>query len=217
VEVQKRHKDRFNIFIDGLFAFSVYEDTMIRYKLFKDYSVDLKEIEEIVAADELQRAYNTAVRSLSSRMKSEQELADMLGRKGFEQSTIEQAIHKCKQFGFVDDTSFASAVAKQRMLFNKKGRLFVQRELQQKGIAKDLASEALNQIDPEEELAQAIALANKRWERMADKSYTAKRKLGDFLLRRGYSGTIAAKVLKQLKSEAEGDMDEDLMVYDIND
>ncbi|WP_248926297.1 RecX family transcriptional regulator [Paenibacillus hamazuiensis] len=203
VEKQEKQQERYNIYIEDKYAFSVYEDTLIKYKLFKGTAVDIGQIEQILKADELQRAYRTAILALSRRLRTEQELQSRLAGKGYDPEISREIIRRLKAEGYINDYEYAVSLTKQRVMSQKKGRLYVRQELLHKGIPKELATEALQKIDPETEYEQALELALKRWNRSSDQSREAKRKIAAFLLRRGYPGSVVSQVVKNLHANKQ--------------
>ena len=78
-------------------------------------------------------------------------------------------------------------------------------ELQRKGIAQETIQETLSAQDPDAERQRALALAQKKWASRDENGDTAreKRRLTDYLLRRGFSYGVIRQVLTELSLEAE--------------
>jgi regulatory protein len=205
VERQEKHPDRYNIFIEGIYAFSVFEDSLIKFRLYKGQHVEENDILHIVKDDEFQKGYRTAIQWLSFRMRSEQEMLQYLHRKGFDKEISRNIALKLKEQGYIDDVQFALALTKQRALSQKKGRLYIRRELLYKGVSKQHASDALEQIDPAVEYQQALEIGLKKWNKLAERTRDNKRKIAAFLYRRGYPAGMIAKVLKELRTENDED------------
>ncbi|TBL77803.1 RecX family transcriptional regulator [Paenibacillus thalictri] len=198
VERQPKRRDRYNIFIEEQYAFSVFEDTLIKYRLYKGQHVDGQQLRDILYADELQSAYAASLRAISSRMKTERELLGYLERKGYGKEIAEDIVGRLKSQGYIDDQEFAHALTQYRAFSQKKGRLFIKNELIYKGISKQEVAKALDGLDTESEYEQALQLAVKKWSRIQEPSIQDKRKVAGLLLRRGYPGSIVSEVIKQL-------------------
>ncbi|MCR8630734.1 regulatory protein RecX [Paenibacillus radicis (ex Xue et al. 2023)] len=206
VERQKKSKDRYNLYIDELFACSLHEDILIKYRLVKGTRVSIKEMNEIAQAEDKQRAYLDAVRLLASRLRSQHELANRLKQKGYEPPLIAATMDRLKQEQYIDDQLFADQLTKQRIQSQKKGRNWVKQELRQKGVKPEQITQALDQIDEDAEYRSALDLGAKKYHSEANKDVQkAKSKVMMFLQRRGYSLGTISRVMKTISSSADFD------------
>ncbi|MNJ35748.1 recombination regulator RecX [compost metagenome] len=101
----------------------------------------------------------------------------------------------------VDDAAYAQEWARQRVGNRGKGKLWVRHELRQKGIAKPLIEDALGEVSEEEEYNSAFQLGLKKWNATKGEFMERKRKTGAFLMRRGYSGGLVSKVIRELADQ----------------
>lgn len=208
IEQQKRRKQRYNLYINDEYAFSVHEDVLIKHELAKGQTIDRDRMNVIVQDDEKQQAYNTALRFLSHVARSSKELERKLLEKQFEQHIVAAVIQKLTKQRYIDDEQFATMLTQQRVTYQKRGKLWVKRELEAKGLSAMHVEDAMAQIDEQTESEQAYSIAQKRWERLNNEQpLNRKRKVNDFLLRRGYSYGIVNDVLKRLEAGQEGDDD----------
>jgi len=199
VERQKKVKDRYNLFIDEQYAFSVHEDILIRYKLVKGIQIDQDDLRAIVHAQEKQQAYLYAIRLLSSRLRSEQELKSRLLQKGYDPSVSGQTVERLKREQYLDDGMFAEQLTQQRIRSQKKGRNWVRQELQHKGIAPEQISQAMEQIDEGLEYRTAYSLIYKKYlGTFETDKLQARRKAMGFLMRRGYSARLVNQVIREV-------------------
>ncbi|MFC6451967.1 MULTISPECIES: RecX family transcriptional regulator [Paenibacillus] len=199
VERQKRVKDRYNLYIDEQYTFSVHEDILIKYRLVKGSVISVEEFKAILYAQEKQQAYLYAIRLLSSRLRSEHELAARLKQKGYEPAIRTITIERLRQERYVDDGLFAEQLTMQRIRSQKKGRNWVKQELQHKGLQPEHIVHALGQVDEETEYRHAFDLAYKKYRiEFAEDSLKARRKAMGFLARRGYSSSLVSRVMRDL-------------------
>ncbi|NOV03092.1 regulatory protein RecX [Paenibacillus planticolens] len=205
VEKQKRGKHRYNIFLNEEYAFSVHEDILIKHRLSKGEIVNHEEIERIIQDEEQNSAYMKALRVIGRRPHSSSELKRKLKETGYEPPVIDWVIEKLASQNYLNDEEFAKMWTDSRIISQKKGRNLVRQELQQKGIHKELVKHAMENINPEDELAGAMKLAQTKWKQTSGETFDKKRKTAAFLMRRGYTGTVVNKVLGQLSSESSED------------
>jgi regulatory protein len=199
VEEQKRSKHRYNIYINEEYAFSVHEDLIVKFRLLKGTVVTEALREEMMSEEEFQAAYRTALKYIGRAMKTAKEVKDKLKLKGYEEDIVSKVVALMNEERFIDDDFYASALAKQRLHSNKKGPLWIKRELSQKGVSKSLVEQALTQFDAEDEKLQASALALKRWPQTKGEWPARVHKISSLLHRRGFTSEAVRYAIDQLR------------------
>ncbi|MFD1135280.1 regulatory protein RecX [Paenibacillus urinalis] len=197
----------------GPYELSVLEDVMIKYRMIKGNSFHKTELEEIVIADEKQRAYVQSLKFLERKPRTRHEMAQKLKQKEYVDSIIEEVLSRLERERLIDDAFYAKEWAIQRISNHRKGKLWVGQELRQKGIAKEHIQLALGEVSVEEEWDSAMTAGRKKWDQVKGDLLEKKRKTYPFLMRRGYSGEVTRKVIGQLQSqytdEYTGEVDEE--------
>lgn len=206
VEQQRRSRQRYNLYIDEKFAFSVHEDLLVKHRLLKGEVVDASQLQQILYEEEVNKAYLDAIRLLSSRLRSEHEMLTRLKQKGYSPEISQVTVERLRKEGYLNDSLFAEQLTKQRMESQKKGSRWIKQELQQKGINKEQIFEAMEQVNEETEYKMAYSLAMKRYGSELEKDASkARRKIAGFLQRRGYPNSVVGKVLSRLPGNAQGE------------
>lgn len=139
------------------------------------------------------------LRQLTASAKSRRQLADKLAERKVPAAAAKAVLDRFEEVKLIDDAEFARAWVRSRAQTRSLARSALRRELQEKGIAPELAEEALGQLDDDSERAAAAALvrrklrpgmgAGSREER--DKLL---RRLVAMLSRKGYSPGLAFAV-----------------------
>jgi regulatory protein len=211
VELQKRQKHRYNVFINEEYAFAVHEDVLMKYRLFKGQSIDAATLEEVLLDEERQDAYVRAIRWLGSRQRTEREIRVYLQRKEYEEGVIDHCVKRLEAQRYVDDARFSQALAQERLKLQGKGKQWIRQELLHKGVDKGTVQEAVASIDPEDETAAAVLIAKKRWKSLANAEdlVAARRKLYSYLARRGYSAAAVQSAVREATSAQSEDMIEE--------
>ncbi|MGF3226334.1 RecX family transcriptional regulator [Facklamia sp. P12932] len=80
IQVQKKNKQRYSIFIDNQFAFGIDEAILIKFVIRKGLAVDQELIRKILEAEFHYRFYQKTLNYLSYGLKSEQEVRDYLDK-----------------------------------------------------------------------------------------------------------------------------------------
>ncbi|UCD34459.1 MAG: RecX family transcriptional regulator [Nitrospiraceae bacterium] len=145
------------------------------------------------------RAY--ALKLLSYRSRSRKEMLNRLRGKGFDTARIDDTIHFLESARLIDDSALADDLAKYALEKKHLGKRGIGMYLARRGIDRELADRALSLLaeDTEEEAARAIAL--KKLRTLQDcQGDVVKRRLLDTLRRRGFSGALIRKLMKELLS-----------------
>jgi regulatory protein len=203
IEQQKKNKNRFNIYVkeEGQpekYAFSVDDDLLVRMQLSKGMEVDELSIMEIQYRDHIQKAFQSAVSYLSYRIRSEHEVISYLSEKEWEQAVIDEVIHKLRDYKYVDDEEFAKAFVRTQMNVSKKGPDVIRTELVNKGISETNQQIALSQYTDELQRENAEEWANKTLNKSKGSKKEAKQKAIQFLVRKGFSMSLAKSVTDEM-------------------
>lgn len=203
---QKRNEERYNIYLDEKYAFSVDEAIIIQYGLTKGKSLDEMAVGEIAFDDEVSRAYNRALSFLAYQMRSEHEVHQKLLKAEFGEAVIQEAIQKLTRLGFLNDETYATALAETKKRTSKKGPKAILQDLKQKGINPKLQQEVVEAFSEEEQLSMAMELAEKKVRQEQRKTPSQiKQKVQEFLVRKGYSFSIVQQVLEMIVIQPEED------------
>lgn len=203
VELQKRNKNRYNIYINEEYAFSLHEDMLIKHRLMKGEVIDRAMLESVMQDEERHAAYLKGLDILSRRPHSRLEMKQKLSRAGYDVEVREYAINKLLDQGYLNDAMFAQQLADQRISFNRKGRNFVRQELNAKGINKEEIAQALEALDDEAEFEAALPLALRKWNSTSGTHIDKKRKTMGLLLRRGYTQSLVRRVIAEIQQSTE--------------
>ncbi|WP_342598988.1 recombination regulator RecX [Psychrobacillus sp. FSL H8-0483] len=201
---QKNNNERYNIYLDEKYAFSVDEAVLIKYQLTKGKVIEAFTLDEIVFDDEVRKAYNKAINFLSYRMRSEHEVKQKLLMSEYGEAVILEAIRKLYEHGFLNDENFSKALIETQKKNSKKGPGAIRQELKKKGIEKDLTEEVLASYSEEEQLTIARTLTEKIINQYQSKTpRQIKQKVQDTLQRKGYNFTIISQAIDSFELEKE--------------
>ncbi len=150
-------------------------------------------------------AIRVALRLLSIRARSRQEVVERLRRRGFPSVVVAQVVQDLMARGLVDDQAFALQRARTRVLNRHLSPRWLKRELRDTGVAEEIVEATVRHVFQEieeEEVARAGAV--KRLKALGDPSSAAvQRRLAAYLLRRGFSPETARRVITSLAKDAD--------------
>lgn len=217
VEQDRKDRSRYHIYGDGDEpVLTVHEDLLIRHMLLKGQSFTAAQLAEIRDEDQRYQVYARAIFYLGFKARTSKQIEQYLTRKLFEPEYISYAIGRLESEHLVDDDEYARQFVKQRVKSGQKGRHWIKQELQQRGVSKEIASEAASHIDRETELSVAKYTAEKKWRSLKGEPNDRRRKLIQFLMRRGFPGDIVKDAVKWviIDMELESIDDEDGLLLD---
>ncbi|MBI4298337.1 MAG: regulatory protein RecX [Chloroflexi bacterium] len=156
--------------------------------------------------DPFLRAYNSALRLLSFRSRSEAELRTRLLRT-FSLPEVESALARLKEQNLLDDLSFAQSWRRSRESSRPRSAFLIRRELAAKGIPHEIADAAVIDLDDEEGAYQAGLKVTRHLEK-AD-FVTFRRKVWSHLRRLGFSASVIRGTINRLWQEKKFGSDEE--------
>jgi len=198
IVAQKKHPNRVNIHLDGEFAFGLAKITAAWLRVGQE--LDEKKIEQLQAEDARERALQQALLFLSYRARSESEIRQNLRKHEIPETVIEETIGRLRRDGLANDDQFASAWVENRSTFRPRSRRMMALELRQKGLDDESMKSALKDVDDD---ALAYEAALKRAPRFKSLEWSEfRKKLSDFLARRGFPYSVVAPVVSRIWNEA---------------
>lgn len=200
IKPQKSRK-RVNIYLDGKFGFGLDLENYLKLNLKVGQELANAEVEKIVKGAEFQKTLDKLLRFATLRPRSEKEINDWFKRRKVHESLHKKLFNRLKRLDLLDDEKFAQWWIGQRLQFKHKSKRELISELRAKGIGKHAIEDALSEVDIDENKMAKKLLEKKmyRWKRL-DK-LEAKRKMSEFLARKGFGWSEIKSVVDDLVSK----------------
>lgn len=196
---ERRGGRRFNVFVEGAFAFALADDIAARLRVGEQLS--LPAADALLEQDDLRIAVETAVSFLGPRPRSEREIRQRLARRATPPGVVDAALVKLREHGLVDDEAFARYWVEQRQTFRPRGARLLKAELRQKGIDVEVADGAVG-VTEETADDDAYRSAVKKARQLSGlDERTFKTRLGQFLARRGFGWDVIQPAAQRLWRE----------------
>jgi regulatory protein len=202
----KKHRDRYSIQIDGGPGFDVSADVLQKFSLHVDQKIDDQIVERIATTEAHHRAQAIAFNYLSYRPRSFKEVVDHLVRKGYTRELGQKVARTLQGMKYIDDTEFARTFVRDRLKRRPSGSSLLRHALFSKGISPVIVEKVLKEyVFDDEQLEAAQRLAERR---LGTGSLTKmdklkrKKRVFDYLLRRGFSTEITTKAVRSLFSSS---------------
>ncbi|RAL26397.1 regulatory protein RecX [Thermoflavimicrobium daqui] len=201
IEKKSSITKRYHIYVSGEFLLSIHEDVLVKYGLYKGMPIDKEQIQELLEAEEYNQVRQSALRYLSYKPRTVQELRQHLAKKEYREGYVKKVIVEMQKLGYLDDKQYAQAWIEERKHRKGYGSLRLKNELKRKGIAPEWIDEAISQMDDNQERQLAMEVAQRRYLRIHHESWPKiERKLGQFLQYRGFSIEVVYATLQKIRS-----------------
>ncbi|WP_395294178.1 RecX family transcriptional regulator [Kitasatospora hibisci] len=158
------------------------------------------------SADPEARARDICLRLLTGAAKTRKQLADALRQREIPEDVADGVLSRLEEVGLIDDAAFARSWVESRHTVRGLSRRALAQELRTKGVAGELAEQALAQLDQDDETEAARELVERRLRTTRGLERQARmRRLVGMLARRGYSEGLAFRVVREaLDAERTG-------------
>ncbi|NJD03259.1 MAG: regulatory protein RecX [Ruminiclostridium sp.] len=198
IEKNKRSKDRFSVYIDNRFSFSISEDDYLSLNLYDKSVLSQVEIDYIKNTINFRAAKNCALRFLSYKLRTEKEVRIKLHDDGFDGDSIEMAINELKALGYINNKIYVQKYVFDRSKLKPKSKKLIKFELLGKGIQEEIIDEVLNDWNVDER-SVAESLVKRKFGKYDFNDDNVKRKAYMFLKHRGYSHDVIESVIGRVE------------------
>jgi regulatory protein len=176
--------------------------TIGKFGLHTGDDLDELTVDKIKSTEAETQAKNIAINYLSYRQRSSKEIIDHLTKKGFARECAEDVTDQLKSVQMVNDLEFARAFVRDRLKRRPTGQALLRMQLLTKGITSSMADMVLaGLISPQSQQASALQAVKRKiqmthYSKKNLNEEKQKKRLLDFLLRRGFSYEIALKTIR---------------------
>lgn len=201
---QKKLTGRLNLFIDGAYYCSIAARLVEERRVYIGMQVSEEELNRIIFESDRQKAFDYACAYVGKHPSTAKAVKEKLYDKGYGKAVVEHVLFKLKDYGFVDDRSFALEYfeAKKSTCGTKK----IAMKLREKGVSEEDIAAIYEQEDKGEMLKAALRVTKRhKGDKIADEKYLAK--LHRFLMSRGYDYDIISMCISYAKGEYDEDID----------
>jgi len=195
IKQQLKRRDRYSVFVDGVYVCSLSEGGLIESQLASGQELDDAEFVKLKKMAGVDKAYGSALRYVAMRPRSEWELQDYFSRKQVNEVAADQIIERLRGLDLLNDTTFARSWVESRRLLKPTSKRRLKLELQQKHVGEDIIRQVL-EGDGTDERAQLQQLIAKKRSRYPDEQ-----KLVQYLARQGFSYDDIKAVLHNPEEE----------------
>lgn len=199
-----KNKANYDIYIDEEYSFTLTDEGLYRTKLKSGIEfIITEELNDILKEDEAKRCKNRALKIITTSAKSENKIKEKLIKEGYSEYAIQVALEFLGEYKFTNDERLANNIA-QKSLRNNNSIRQMKQTLKNKGIKKEDIEKTLEDINEEDEIENAINIANKKYNTIKNKDRAEiLRKIAYTLNYRGFSYRAIDKAIQDIKSKLE--------------
>lgn len=195
LKAQKKNPDRVNVYLDGEFAFGVSRFVGAGLRVGQNLSPG--EISRLDDEDTREKAYQTALRFIGYKPRTEREVVKRLESGGYAAEIIYSVLDELRQKEYVNDADYAAQWAETRAHGHPRGRRLIAQELRTKGVADEIIQNALSTLPDEREMAMALG------ETFFDKNRNLEdrifiKKMEGVLARKGFDFGVIREIVGEL-------------------
>jgi regulatory protein len=189
----KKH-DRYSIFVDEKYSFSLSESALLESGLSSGQELTREQVDAYKKLSNDDKLYNRALNYVAIRPRSVWEMEFYLKRKDSPAPLIEQITNKLLRLGLLDDKKFTEAFVHDRRLLHSSSTRKLQLELRKKHIASEIIEQVLAEDETDEkDLLQQLVAKKRQQTKFREDDL----KLMQYLARQGFSYGDIKNALQQ--------------------
>lgn len=201
IEPQKNRENRSSIFIDYEFSFGASNVDVLFYKLKVNDVITEDKLNMILENLVYTKARETAYKYLGFKARTKKEVFDKLIEKEYSENVAHDIVLELEKYKYIDDLTYSQNFLKEKMLYKGVGTRKIKYMLSEKGVSREIIESLFEEDDfYDEELEKVVELINTKTRRIDIENITQKekKKVYDFLQRRGYSYSIINDAFKEV-------------------
>lgn len=182
---QDKREDRYSIFVDGKYGFSLSEGALLESGLAPGQELDADELKHWKQESADDKIAGNALRYAAMRLRSTWEMEQYLKRKQASPALTEKILNKLSNINLLNDEAFAAAWVANRRLLRPTSKRKLQQELRAKRVPDEVIDITLAEDDAADEQAALRELIAKK--RSLPKYKADPLKLMQYLARQGFN------------------------------
>lgn len=200
---RRPRRSTLDLYIDDELALTLSRDTCVTFDLRAGAEISAEELTRVREAEAKHVAMKSALRLLAYSPRSEHELRDRLAKKGISGEIRDATIGRLRETGLVNDAEYARSFVESRNRTRPRGRRLLAAELRAKGVDVELADESASACDDADAAYRAGARRARSLSKQDHESF--RRRLGNFLLQRGFDFEMSSRTVSRLWAEVNGE------------
>jgi len=183
IKQQAKRANRYSVFVEGKYAFSLSETALLDSKLASGQELTKEQVGKFKKLSADDKLYSQTLRYVAMRPRTRWEIEIYLERKKASPDLTEQILNKLSAVGLIDDEKLARAFVNDRRLLRPTSRRKMTLELRKKHVADEVIQMTVgNEPQNEQTALQAVIETKGRQSKYQDDL-----KLMQYLARQGFN------------------------------
>lgn len=183
IKQQVKRKDRYSVYLDEKYAFSLSESELLVQRLRIGQQFDNSEVNKILDVANEDKAYTRALDLLARRPRTIWEMQQYLKSKNYEDHLVKKILNKLSKKGYLDDKKFAESWLSTRRILKSTSKRKISLELKQKHVDESIINMVIGSDEANEiEIIKKLILTKNTQSRYSDRQ-----KLISYLARQGFN------------------------------
>ncbi len=201
ITIQKRNKERYSIFVDETFLLGVAESTLLKFRLSKGVEITPSLFRKLQREEGRFAVKSYFLKLLGNRAHARRELRTKARRKDYPEDVVEEVLDELQDDDLIDDAGFAEKFTANKNKLNSWGPAKIRSHLLKKGIADNVIQDSIKKVFENKDLRDTflnLVLKRKRYFLREEDPFKRKKKIFDYLCRKGYRPANIHKYLDEL-------------------
>ena len=187
IKAQLKMRDRYSVYIDESYSFSLSETALIDSRIHSGLELSAEAIEGYKKLSLDDKLYGRALRYVAMRQRTASEIRFYLERKGADPSLSSLILNKLSMIGLIDDEKFARSYINDRLLLRPTSRRKIIMELRKKRLPDEIVQRVLTEKSEEDGgNSDRTALLEVITRKRRQTKYQDDQKLMQYLARQGF-------------------------------
>jgi len=193
-----KNKNMVRVFIDNEYSFTIPTEYYLKNHLYENTEISEEQLSHIRGRILVEAAKEKAIRFLTIKDRSQEEVINKLKDAGFDSNTAQKAAEELKAIGYLDDTRFALKYINDRIRTKALSRRAIAFELQRKGLDPEIIEKALSEFEIDD-FEVALREAKRKFGKYDMSDEKTAQRVYRFLTQRGFSHEISVKAIRTMK------------------
>lgn len=209
IEIQKKNKKRYNLYIDDEFKMGIHEDVIVYLGLYVNQIIDESMYDDILLKEVKAQAKADAMNFISYRMRSRYEVKEKLRNLDYTEELIEETLLFLMEYGYLNDLEFTKSFIHDKATVSKHSLKKIRYDLKAKGISQSTFDDALQYYTDQDidfEYDNAKILSKKKYDQLKAKNkyneYELKQRVYQYMVQKGYLMYLVKDALNDALEEA---------------
>lgn len=192
----------------------ITEDTVVRFMLSKGMDISVQEFKEIREFAQFSYGKNLALYHISFKQRTRKEVQDYLVKHDIEDNLIPTVLDQLEKENWINDLKIAQLMVEQNASSGDKGPFVLAQKMAQKGIAKFIIAQVLDDLDFSEIAERVSQKLYRKYEGKLPLQ-AVRTKLLQQLTTKGFTSSQAKEAIQNLDLEKDQEQEEKLIFKEL--